>query len=153
MNPMNGPGGASALWQEARNADGRAYYYNVQTKATQWTKPIELMTPVEVRIPVVTYPVNEHCANQLYLLRIARPSGSALERIYSGWWAQILVQHGKQTKHVGDARGLQECARTGSSSSSHASCVSYFLVFYSAMTNPFQRTFFRCRWLQLLSPA
>ncbi|KAJ6006274.1 formin binding protein [Penicillium sp. IBT 35674x] len=47
MNPMNGPGGASALWQEARNADGRAYYYNVQTKATQWTKPVELMTPVE----------------------------------------------------------------------------------------------------------
>ncbi|KAJ5946551.1 hypothetical protein N7454_003390 [Penicillium verhagenii] len=47
MNPMNGPGGVSALWQEARNADGRVYYYNVQTKATQWTKPVELMTPVE----------------------------------------------------------------------------------------------------------
>jgi len=37
-----------ALWQEARNTDGRVYYYNVQTKATQWTKPQELMTPVEV---------------------------------------------------------------------------------------------------------
>ncbi|KMQ41855.1 FF domain [Trichophyton rubrum] len=36
-----------ALWQEARNAEGRVYYYNVQTKATQWTKPLELMTPVE----------------------------------------------------------------------------------------------------------
>ncbi|KAL2872075.1 snoRNA-splicing protein PRP40 [Aspergillus lucknowensis] len=47
MNPMNGPGGPPALWQEARNADGRVYYYNVQTKATQWAKPIELMTPVE----------------------------------------------------------------------------------------------------------
>ncbi|PYI24984.1 hypothetical protein BP00DRAFT_462197 [Aspergillus indologenus CBS 114.80] len=47
MNPMNGPGGAPALWQEARNAEGRVYYYNVQTKATQWAKPVELMTPVE----------------------------------------------------------------------------------------------------------
>jgi pre-mRNA-processing factor 40 len=38
----------SALWQEARNDAGRVYYYNVQTKATQWNKPTELMTPVEV---------------------------------------------------------------------------------------------------------
>ncbi|KAL7276512.1 U1 snRNP protein [Rhizina undulata] len=37
----------SALWQEARNPEGRVYYYNVQTKATQWTKPVELMTPAE----------------------------------------------------------------------------------------------------------
>ncbi|RAK95777.1 snoRNA-splicing protein PRP40 [Aspergillus ibericus CBS 121593] len=47
MNPMNGPAGASPLWQEARNSDGRVYYYNVQTKATQWAKPVELMTPME----------------------------------------------------------------------------------------------------------
>ncbi|KAG2415527.1 hypothetical protein HFD88_006718 [Aspergillus terreus] len=44
MNPMNP---APTLWQEARNADGRVYYYNVQTKATQWAKPEELMTPIE----------------------------------------------------------------------------------------------------------
>lgn len=48
MNPMPGQSGAPVLWQEARNAEGRVYYYNVQTKATQWAKPIELMTPVEV---------------------------------------------------------------------------------------------------------
>ncbi|KAJ5091876.1 hypothetical protein NUU61_006746 [Penicillium alfredii] len=47
MNPMSGPSGPPALWQEARNSDGRPYYYNVQTKVTQWTKPNELMTPVE----------------------------------------------------------------------------------------------------------
>ncbi|EAW07806.1 snoRNA-splicing protein PRP40 [Aspergillus clavatus NRRL 1] len=47
MNPMGGPAAAPPLWQEARNADGRVYYYNVQTKATQWNKPVELMTPVE----------------------------------------------------------------------------------------------------------
>ncbi|KAL4782972.1 hypothetical protein BJX76DRAFT_358403 [Aspergillus varians] len=47
MNPMSAPGGPASLWQEARNAEGRAYYYNVQTKATQWVKPVELMTPVE----------------------------------------------------------------------------------------------------------
>ncbi|PLN81512.1 hypothetical protein BDW42DRAFT_200853 [Aspergillus taichungensis] len=47
MNPMSGPAGVPAIWQEARNSDGRVYYYNAQTKATQWTKPFELMTPVE----------------------------------------------------------------------------------------------------------
>lgn len=42
-------GGASpVIWQEARNADGRVYYYNIQTKATQWAKPLELMSPIEV---------------------------------------------------------------------------------------------------------
>ena len=46
---MDGFGGLPTLWQEARNADGRVYYYNAQTKATQWTKPLELMTPAEVR--------------------------------------------------------------------------------------------------------
>ncbi|KAK1150203.1 U1 snRNP protein [Aspergillus melleus] len=44
---MNGPPATPSLWQEARNADGRPYYYNVQTKATQWQKPLEMMTPVE----------------------------------------------------------------------------------------------------------
>ena len=47
---MNGPSGPPSLWQEARNSDGRVYYYNVQTKATQWAKPVELMTLIEVRI-------------------------------------------------------------------------------------------------------
>jgi hypothetical protein len=49
MNGINGHAGLPALWQEARNADGRVYYYNTVTKATQWTKPEELMTPIEVR--------------------------------------------------------------------------------------------------------
>lgn len=47
---MNALSGAPALWQEARNAEGRVYYYNTQTKATQWTKPEELMTGVEVSL-------------------------------------------------------------------------------------------------------
>ncbi|KAJ5098910.1 WW/Rsp5/WWP [Penicillium argentinense] len=38
------------LWQEARNAEGRPYYYNRQTNAVQWTKPRELMTPAEVEL-------------------------------------------------------------------------------------------------------
>jgi pre-mRNA-processing factor 40 len=48
MNGINGHAAAPALWQEARNADGRVYYYNTITKETQWTKPEELMTPAEV---------------------------------------------------------------------------------------------------------
>ena len=48
MNGVNGVPGPPGLWQEARDAEGRVYYYNSQTKATQWTKPPELMTPAEV---------------------------------------------------------------------------------------------------------
>lgn len=48
MNGVNGHVAPPVLWQEARNADGRVYYYNAITKATQWTKPEELMTPAEV---------------------------------------------------------------------------------------------------------
>lgn len=45
---MNGLPTPPATWQEARTAEGKVYYYNIHTKATQWTKPVELMTPVEV---------------------------------------------------------------------------------------------------------
>jgi hypothetical protein len=53
----------SAIWQEAKAQDGKIYYYNVQTKVTQWTKPVELMSPAEVR----TSPIKTSCANQLTL--------------------------------------------------------------------------------------
>ncbi|OXV11607.1 hypothetical protein Egran_00633 [Elaphomyces granulatus] len=46
MNSMNSMPG-HPIWQEARNADGRVYYYNTQTKVTQWAKPFELMTAVD----------------------------------------------------------------------------------------------------------
>jgi len=49
---MNGIPAPPGLWQEARNAEGRVYYYNTITKATQWTKPEDLMTPAEVRTPL-----------------------------------------------------------------------------------------------------
>ena len=52
MNGTNGVVAPPALWSEARNAEGRIYYYNTVTKATQWTKPTDLMTPAEVKIPV-----------------------------------------------------------------------------------------------------
>ncbi|KAL3428054.1 FF domain-containing protein [Phlyctema vagabunda] len=47
MNGINGHMVPPVLWQEAKNNDGRVYYYNTITKATQWTKPEELMTPAE----------------------------------------------------------------------------------------------------------
>ena len=49
VNGVNGHAASPALWQEARNAEGRVYYYNTITKATQWTKPEDLMTPAEAR--------------------------------------------------------------------------------------------------------
>jgi pre-mRNA-processing factor 40 len=48
VNGINGHGAAPALWSEARNAEGRVYYFNTITKATQWEKPEDLMTPAEV---------------------------------------------------------------------------------------------------------
>ncbi|KAI3274894.1 hypothetical protein CBS147309_3808 [Penicillium roqueforti] len=56
MDPSRNPN--SALWQQAQNAEGRVYYYNIQTKATQWTKPQELMTPVELAL--ANQPWKEH---------------------------------------------------------------------------------------------
>jgi WW domain len=51
-NGINGHVATPGLWQEARNPEGRVYYYNTITKATQWTKPEELMTPAEVSTPL-----------------------------------------------------------------------------------------------------
>lgn len=51
---MNGIPGPPGLWNEAKNAEGRVYYYNTITKATQWTKPLELMTPAEVSMTLYT---------------------------------------------------------------------------------------------------
>ncbi|CRL19467.1 WW/Rsp5/WWP [Penicillium camemberti] len=56
MDPSINPG--PAIWQQAQNADGRVYYYNIQTKATQWTKPQELMSPVELAL--ANQPWKEH---------------------------------------------------------------------------------------------
>jgi hypothetical protein len=109
--------GGPALWQEARAEDGRVYYYNVQTNATQWTKPQELMTPLEVcyigsvnewgltlsQRALSTQPWKQH----------ETPDG----RKY--WWATNLqgsdqkltqipqAQCGKRKECLGDARGVQ----------------------------------------------
>jgi hypothetical protein len=42
-----------------------------------------------------------------------------MERVYSRRWAQVLVQHRDKDELLGDARGLQECA--GSDTSTGAS--------------------------------
>lgn len=46
--PPSPYGQPASAWQEHHTPDGRAYYYNSTTKATQWTKPEEMMTPAEV---------------------------------------------------------------------------------------------------------
>lgn len=44
---MNGLPPNPGPWQETRAPDGRTYYYHTITKETTWTKPVDLMTPVE----------------------------------------------------------------------------------------------------------
>ncbi|KAJ2894906.1 hypothetical protein MKZ38_007103 [Zalerion maritima] len=49
---MNGTVGhfgppAASSWQEYKTPDGRTYYYDSNSKQTQWTKPQEMMTPAE----------------------------------------------------------------------------------------------------------
>ncbi|KAK4923092.1 U1 snRNP protein, partial [Elasticomyces elasticus] len=56
---MSGPT-QQGTWQEARAPDGRAYYYNTQTKETSWTKPQDMMTPVERAL--AKQPWKEHTA-------------------------------------------------------------------------------------------
>lgn len=52
MPTMNGVGAPyaqpSSAWVEHHTPEGRAYYYNSATKVTQWTKPEDIMSPVEV---------------------------------------------------------------------------------------------------------
>lgn len=55
MNGINGHTAPPGLWQEARNADGRVYYYNTITKATQWNKPEELMTLAEASLQFLQF--------------------------------------------------------------------------------------------------
>ena len=57
---MNGYPAPASLWQEARAPDGRAYFYNTQTKETSWQKPAELMTPIERAL--AKQPWREHTA-------------------------------------------------------------------------------------------
>ena len=91
MNGINGIGGPPAQWSEARNADGRVYYYNTQTKATQWTKPQELMSPAEVS-SAICLNVGIPC-----LQAVASISKSAMERVHRRRRAEVLVQYGVKT--------------------------------------------------------
>jgi hypothetical protein len=86
MNGVNGHIAPPGLWQEARNSDGRIYYYNTITKATQWTKPEELMTLVEASLTSCgTYIV---LILTLILACVGRP---AMEGIHSRRGPKILV--------------------------------------------------------------
>ena len=57
---MNGVAAPPGLWQEARAPDGRTYYYNTQTKETSWSKPADLMSPVDRAL--AAQPWKEHTA-------------------------------------------------------------------------------------------
>jgi pre-mRNA-processing factor 40 len=100
MNPMNAPTGPASLWQEARTPEGRAYYYNVQTKATQWTKPVELMTPVEVSEMSLCMRAAITDILPCYAAGIGQP---AVERIYRGRWTEVLVKLGDKGEYMGNA--------------------------------------------------
>jgi pre-mRNA-processing factor 40 len=44
---MNGLPPTPSSWRETLAPDGRTYYYHAVTKETRWTKPAELMSPLE----------------------------------------------------------------------------------------------------------
>ena len=55
---MNGLPPTPSPWREARAPDGRTYFYHGATKETRWTKPEELMTPLEKAL--ANQPWKEH---------------------------------------------------------------------------------------------
>lgn len=55
---MNGLPPTPSPWRETRAPDGRTYYYHTTTKETRWTKPAELMTPLDKALS--TQPWREH---------------------------------------------------------------------------------------------
>ena len=130
MNGINAGGGPPSLWSEARNADGRVYYYNTQTKATQWTKPQELMSPAEVRRIKFT-----DILNLSSLRAIASSSKSTMERVYGRRGKKVLVQHGVETELMGDARSLQNSSCSSSFRNQACCSVSIFHRLDRSITN------------------
>jgi pre-mRNA-processing factor 40 len=55
---MNGLPPTPSPWREARAPDGRTYFYHTLTKETKWTKPEELLTPLEKAL--ANQPWKEH---------------------------------------------------------------------------------------------
>lgn len=100
MNGANSHYGQPNPWQEYKSPDGRVYYYNSITKATQWTKPEELMSPAEVR-----YASLYRCDRRL-TRSTARSRESTMEGVYRRGWAQVLVQYRDEAKLLGNARSL-----------------------------------------------
>ena len=117
MNGAPGPYGQPNPWQEHKTPEGRVYYYNPLTKVTQWTKPEDMMTPAEVRIPNMVDGVFPFCDELRILTNLAsttaRPRQPTMERIHSRRWQEVLVQHRDEAEFLGDARGLQNRHRSG----------------------------------------
>ncbi|MCJ1475965.1 hypothetical protein MMC13_004629 [Lambiella insularis] len=91
MNGINGITGPPSLWSEARNAEGRVYYYNTQTKATQWTKPVELMSPAERAL--VNQPWKEYTAEggrKYWYNTETKASSWEMPEVYKNALAQAL---------------------------------------------------------------
>lgn len=87
MNGFGSPyGQPPSAWKEHFTEDGRAYYYNAATKATQWTKPEELMSSGEAS--TLRFSPTD---NRMLTASTARPCEPALEGIHCRGRSQILV--------------------------------------------------------------
>ncbi len=88
-----GPGGATAPaaggWNEYRSADGRVYYHNAATNVTQWTKPEDMMTPVEVCFVLVSSAVDDiPCLDTLCCIRVLTEQRALLKQPWKEYTAE-----------------------------------------------------------------
>lgn len=129
----------ASVWSQAES-NGRTYYYNTVTKATQWTKPEELMTPSEV------------CFSSLCELILVVPNKntasarkSAMEAAYQSRRQTLLVSQRNQSDNVGDAGGIQECFGPDFPAAKASDAVSHGPSFLANALKHWQGTSI-CRW-------
>lgn len=80
-------------WSEHKAPDGRTYYYNSITKQSHWEKPEILKTQAEVSF---LFFQSGLCSYNIFIFSpylLAVIIDMSVERIYFGFWKDLLLQH------------------------------------------------------------